>query len=329
MALCAVKLSLVLVSTQVFHTNLLYFGDDGLVARFAGTAPRPYAYRVLTDWLLRGVAASGIPRLPLRPLDAIATLAQASQHAVPAASFMQIKAYAILATLFAFGFLVFVYLASVKILNSYLWAGLATLLAALLVNAIQLQGYGQPYDYTTLFFAALLFWMITIDDNWLFSACFPAACLAKESLFLLAIVSTFVSSKGNPRLTVLVHLAFRTTVFLVIYGWERAAFSGNSGSPIYHNVGGHIHMLVEHVDINAICNVLFALVLPFYRLPFKHPALRRGLLIVPILAALYVWAGNPGEFRIVFEVLPILVISAADSLQRLVIGESQVPGARI
>ncbi len=324
---CALRLSLVLVSTQLFHTSLLYFGDDGLVSRFAGTAPRPYCYRVLTDWLLRGVTDVGLTRIRIGPLDAVVRVAQASQHAVPAASFEQIKAYGLVATLLAFGFMLLVFLAALRLLHSYFWATLTVLLASLIVNSIQLQGYSQPYDFSTLFFSALLFWLMTRENEKLFSAWFPLACLAKESLYLLVIASVFASYRRQPIRNILGHLTFRTAAFIIIYGWQRSAFAANAGAPMYHNIPGHIHMLVEHVDIYDVWSALFAFSLPFFSLPLKHPALKGGLCVLPVLGILYIWGGNPGEFRIIFELLPIVIISAMDSLKRLVMDRGNSPRA--
>ena len=62
---------------------------------------------------------------------------------------------------------------------------------------------------------------------------------------------------------------------------------------------------------------LFFLALLLYRFPEKPRALRRSMICIPVMLVLYVVGGNPGEFRIFFDIFPILLLSAMDSCRRL------------
>jgi hypothetical protein len=198
--LVSLPTSVWLVTSQLFHTNIFYFGQYGLARHLDGTVYRPFAYRILTDWVVRLVVAAHLPRIAVTHLDSVVMIACQTQHEVPAASCEQVKAYAMVATACAWGFLVSTYFAALRVFRSPLWAAMTTGLAALTVNALLLQGYGQPYDFSTLLFATLLFLAAERQRNSVFAVLLVAGCLVKESLFLFVPVYALIAYKSPFRI---------------------------------------------------------------------------------------------------------------------------------
>jgi hypothetical protein len=93
---------------------------------------------------------------------------------------------------------------------------------------------------------------------------------------------------------------------------------------MYHNISGHLRYLSDKATITAILALIFTGILLFYRLPDKPIALQRSMWILPVLLLLYVVGGNPGEFRIVFDVFPIILLPIADTLRRLVTADQPI-----
>jgi hypothetical protein len=322
--LVSLPTSVWLVTSQLFHTNIFYFGQYGLARHLDGTVYRPFAYRILTDWVVRLVVAAHLPRIAVTHLDSVVMIACQTQHEVPAASCEQVKAYAMVATACAWGFLVSTYFAALRVFRSPLWAAMTTGLAALTVNALLLQGYGQPYDFSTLLFATLLFLAAESQRNSVFAVLLVAGCLVKESLFLFVPVYALIAYKKKPLWHIASNAIVQCAIFLAVYGWERLRFQHNPGAPMYHNISGHLRYLSDKATITAILALIFTGILLFYRLPDKPIALQRSMWILPVLLLLYVVGGNPGEFRIVFDVFPIILLPIADTLRRLVTADQPI-----
>jgi uncharacterized membrane protein len=237
--------------------------------------------------------------------------------AVPAATCKQVKGYGIVAVVFASGFLIATYSAARQVIGSAFW-GVATVGAAiLLVNAAMLQESGHIYDFPALFFATLLFILAYRQRDILFTIALVLACLTKESLSLFIIAYAAISYGARPLREVLRNLSVQTALFLLIYEFERILFASNAGASMYHAIDKHFQYIRDKADISSVLSLLFLLILLYYRFPQKPLVLRRSMLCIPIMLVLYVMGGNAGEFRIFFDIFPILILPAMDSCRRL------------
>jgi hypothetical protein len=196
--LLSVPVAIWLLSAQLDHTNIFLRGEWGLASYLSGAAWLPYAYRVMTPWLVHLVIALGLPHVPMPGLDPIVLKACSHIAAVPAATCKQVKGYGIVATIFASSFLIATYLAARRFLGSAFWSVLTVGVAILFVNAILLQGSGHIYDFTSLFFATLLFMLAHRQRDALFAVILVIACLSKESLSLFIVVFALIGDGTRP-----------------------------------------------------------------------------------------------------------------------------------
>ena len=308
----------VLVSSQLFHTEMLNLGDFGLARHLDGSVHRPFAYRVLTDWLVRKGLGINLQLIIVPRLEPIVQLACKSQLASPPATCDQIRVYAIVATAFAWGYLIITYLAARKVVGGHLWGGIALAIGALSVNSLLLQRDGQPYDFVVLFFSALLFVLAERQRDIWFSCVFIIACFVKESLALFALVYVCISFHRRPLPGIALRLVLQLAAFTIIYSGERIAFRNNAGAPMYHNLSGHLQYLANTLNLSSLLALILFIFLLLYRIPDKPHVLRRGMLVLPLLFILYIAGGNPGEFRITFELFPFILLPVVDTLKRLV-----------
>jgi len=313
-------LSVVIVSSQFYHTNILYFGEYGLARHLDGTVYRPFAYRVFTDWLARGVLALHLPSYSIAYLDDVVTTTCPTQHAAPLATCDQVKAYVMVATVFAWGFLVSTYILALRVAGGRLWALATMALAALIVNSLLLQGRGQPYDCSTLFFATTLFLLAAQQRDIPFALLLIVACLTKESLVLFVPVFALIAHGQRPTRQILRNLFFQSVIFVVVYEGERTAFSHNLGASMYHNFAAHLQYIVDNTTINEVVCILISVIILLYRLPQKPAILRRSMLVLPVMLVLYFVGGQPGEFRIAVDVFPIMLLPVMDTVRRMITG---------
>ena len=311
-------LAAALVASQFFHTNTLRVDGFSLARALDGTDARPYAFRVMTGWLVKLVLLCGGARVKVPYLDAVVTMSCPRIAALTGTGCGQVHAYAIVALFCAWGFLAATYLATLRVVGGVLWGLVAVLLGALTVNAVLLQGYGHLYDFPVLFTATLLFILAVDQRDVAFLAVFAVACLVKESLAVFALVYALISMGQLGGRPVLGRLALQIAVFAAIYGWERVHFAGNIGLPFYHYGAEHVRFLLDTVRLPALLLLVLACALLLYGLPRKHPALLRAMLVLPVMVVLYFAGGNPGEFRVVFDVFPIVLLPVVDTLRRVV-----------
>jgi hypothetical protein len=310
-------LAAALVASQLFHTNTLRFDGFSLARVLHGTDARPYAFRVMTGWLVRLVLACGLQHLPLPYLDGVVAKTCPAIAAATGTACGAVKAYALVALLCAWGFLAATYVAALRVVGGVVWGLAAVLIACLTVNAILLQGYGHLYDFPVLLTATLLFLLAMDQRHAAFLAVFAIACLVKESLAIFALVYVLI---GFPRDhgRAITRFILHSLVFTAIYGWERIHFADNMGLPFYHYGARHLRYLLDTATLPAVLLLLLAIALLVYRLPSKHPALRQAMLVLPLMMIAYFAGGNPGEFRIAFDVFPILLLPVVDTMRQII-----------
>jgi hypothetical protein len=315
--LILLPIALWLVSSQLTNTNIFCCHDWGLVGYLHGTVDRPYAYRVLTVWLIRLVLALGLEHLPLPGIDMVANGPYALMQQIHAAAPKQITAYVIVATMFAVGFLATTYVTAIRFFKSAFWGVAAVILATLAVNSLMLQLSSHIYDFTVLFFSAVLFLLADRQQDRQFLAVFALACLAKETLGLFIIIFALIGYGARPLRTVVRNALVQGLIFLLVYGFEKERFADNGGSAMYHDFTNHFRYIRDNCTPAALLALLFFLNMLFYRFSEKPHTLRRSLAILPLFLLLYVVGGSPGEFRIIYDIFPVILLPVIDSCRRL------------
>jgi hypothetical protein len=81
-----------------------------------------------------------------------------------------------------------------------------------------------------------------------------------------------------------------------------------------------MRFLVQEITLSHWLMALVALVLTFYGFRDKNPVLRRScVVLLPWLAAALL-GGEKKELRVMFEVLPLILLLCMDSLVRMILG---------
>jgi hypothetical protein len=306
-----------LVSAQFYDTDIFKFQEISLIHYLDGTADRPYVYRVLSPWLVHLVRYWHLPRPAFQTLDRAVLATCAARSSTLVAACTDLQAYATMAWIFATGLLISTYLLALGIFRHAGWAYVAYIVTALTMNAFLLQGFSHIYDFAAAFFATVMFGLAIWQRDFLFPFTLVAAILAKETLFLMVIVYALIGYGVRPIPRVALNLGVQLLIFIIIYVSERIAFAANRGAPIYQNVAGHVAYIGQKGSVSALLGLAIFAILLFYRYSEKPRGLRRGLMVAPLMFALFIYGGNPGEYRILLDVFPIVILPMVHSIRQL------------
>jgi len=330
----AAYLSFKAVGNQITETNLLHEDRVNLALYLDGTADKPFVYRVLNPTLVRAAEAAGAPAL-LRalpgPLAGKLPEWCAAITVTPAATCDDLAAYVAVAGVEVFAFLLLIYAICRRLFDNPLIALFGLGFAFFGVNAVLLQKLSHLYDFGVLMWVTVL--LLCLQRGWsiAFTLLLPLAFLTKETLILYA-GGFFLADLGrrDPGRTAALFLV-QIASYVVIHGWVRLHFAGNPGLGHEYYLPVQIYFFTEQITLPLLLLLTVALLLIFHRFGEKDAALRRaGIVIVPWFV-LFLIGGVDKEVRVVFEVLPLLLLFAIDSLVRLVPGlpPSRLPPSRL
>ena len=320
------------VGNQITETNLLHEDRVSLALYLDGAAAKPFAYRLLTPALVRAAEALGAPAL-LRALPG--PLAErlpgwcAAATSVPAPTCDNIAAYVAVAGGQFFVFLLLMHAICLRLFGNPLVALFGLGFAFFGVNAVLLQRLSHVYDFGAMMMVALL--LLCLQRRWAvaFTLLLPLAFLTKETLILYA-GGFFLVNLGRMEIGRNLGLfLLQLASFVVIHGLVRAHFADNPGLGHEYYLPLQIHYFTEQITISALIQITVALVLVFHRFGEKDKMLRRVSIVILPWFVLFLIGGVEKELRVVFEVLPIVLLLTIDSLVRLVPGPpapSALPG---
>jgi len=319
----AAFLSFKAVGNQITETNLLREDRVNLALYLDGTAYKPFVYRVLNPALIRLAEDIGAPAL-LRALPG--PLAEklpgwcADVAVTPAPTCDDVAAYVAVAGAECFAFLLLIYAVCLRMFGNPLVALFGLGFAFFGVNAVLLQHLSHVYDFGVLMFVTLL--LLCLQRGWAlaFTLLLPLAFLTKETLILYAggffLAELRHRTPGRTAALFLVQLAS----FAVIHGLVRAHFADNPGLGHEYYLPQQIYFFTEQISISWLIPMTVALVLVFHRFSEKPLFLRRASIVIVPWFVLFLIGGVEKELRVIFEVLPLILLLTIDSLVRLVPG---------
>jgi hypothetical protein len=137
------------------------------------------------------------------------------------------------------------------------------------------------------------------------------AMLNKETSALLLVPFVVVFFDRLPRRRFLLLAGFQLVIVVVVRGFLLWLFEENTGFDMENHVQQQLSALSEPGYVRGsmpnllfISGVLLAGIAPFWS---KKPlSLRRSLWVVAPFAVLYLIGGSPGEFRVFYELVPIV-----------------------
>lgn len=319
------------VSNQITETNLLREDRVSLALYLDGAAAKPFAYRLLTPMLVRFAQdvlhAPDILRALPGPVAEQLPGWCAGATSSPAPSCDNVAAYVAVAGAQFFVFLLLIHAICRRLFANPLMALFGLAFAFFGVNAVLLQRLSHVYDFGVMMAVALL--LLCLQRGWTlaFTLLLPLAFLTKETLILYA-GGFFLVNLGRMAIGRNLGLfALQLLSFVVIHGLVRAHFEGNPGLGHEYYLPLQIHYFTEQITISALIQITVALVLVFYRFGEKDRMLRRVSIVILPWFVLFLIGGVQKELRVIFEVLPIMLLLTIDSLVRLVPG-MRVPGVR-
>lgn len=323
----AVFLSYKAVHNQITETLVLTDDRVSIASYIEGTVSRPFAFRVLTPTLIRVVrGVTGMDRLiPAAPgfvQDKIATIC-AKATAQPPVPCGTVMAFATTSALYFFCFLAAVWLLAMRMLgNNALVAFGCVVLSFLAVNSLILLRLSHVYDFGVLMFAALLLLCLEYRKHMLFTIILIIACLNKESSIIYLLAFFFVNLHRLPIARNIAYCAVQALAFLIVYGAVRYLFRNNPGQGVELYLFGQISFFTEKYTLAFVLWTLPLVALVFYDFPRKNETLQRASVVLLPWFALYVIGAVPREIRVIFEVLPLLLLLATDSVATLVLGRA-------
>jgi len=325
--LLACFLSYKAVSNQITETSVLSESRVSIATYLDGTVSRPFAYRVLTPILIRvmrdGVHIdSVIPSLPAFAQSKITAICEKAT-AEPPVSCGTVMSFEVVSALYFFCFLVAVWALAMRMFASNAVAAFGcVVLSYLTVNSLILLRLSHIYDFGVLMFVALLLLCLEYRRHMLFCVVLALACLNKESAIIYLLAFATVNLRRLPLQANAAYCAVQVAIFLVIYGSVRFLFRNNPGQGLELYLMPQISFFTEKYTFAFVLWTLPLVALVFYDFTHKNLTLQGASIVLLPWLALYVIGGVPREIRVIFEVLPILLLLATGSVTKLVLGDS-------
>lgn len=190
-----------------------------------------------------------------------------------------------------------------------------------LLGALTISAFNHPwqyiYDIPVLFLSAACLYAIAADKIKMYLVFFLLACFNRETiLFMVPIFALFYY--GNIRNSSLIALCAVQLVMLALVKLSLAdIYAVNRGFFLEPNLARVLMRDVlaqaSHYKMIALCVYVFLFT---YRWPEKPALLKYALLMLPFMYIGYVFHGNPGEYRVFFDLVPALVLLATHTLVR-------------
>jgi hypothetical protein len=169
-------------------------------------------------------------------------------------------------------------------------------------------GFGYIYDLPQLAFSALLALLIAKDWDGTYVTVFAVACLNKETTALFAFLYLYRHWKDADRSRVMAMTAAQVGLAVATYFGLQRFFAQNGGSAIEHYWVLQFNRLVTPNDwpgTVSVAMMVFLLAVGLYR----ADRLLRGALVLSVpFAALFLYGGWPGEYRVFLEIWPLLIV---------------------
>lgn len=312
-------------SNQITATGVLREDRVSLASYLNGTAAQPFAYRVVTPFLIKIAqdvlhAPSILQMLP-GPLATKFPQWCALATAVPVPTCDNVEAYFAVAAAYFFCFLMLVYAICLRLFaTNPVISLLAMMFAFVTVNAFLLVGLSHAYDFGVLMFATLLLLCLERGWNLAFTLILPAAFLTKETLVLYS-SAFFMVNFGRIGFTRNLVLTFtQITSFVILYGLVMLHFSGNAGGGHEYYLPDQIRFFMQEITLSQLLLAIVVLVLTFYGFRDKNPVLRRSCVVLLPWFVSAMIGGEKRELRVMFEVLPLVVLLSTDSLVQMILG---------
>jgi hypothetical protein len=317
-------LAALLTYYQLQKTEMLVNERVRLDKYLDGSAAKPFIYRVLipntvraAEWLVPEPVAAAVEASPFTkyvlPKDGVTGVRPIYFYLFGGILFAILIGYAAVSTL--------LYRSLYGPTEFSNWVGPICL--AMIVPFLTF-GFAHQYDFAVLLLMTSLLLAMSKERHVTFIVLLAIATLNKETAFL-AIVAYgcyFFDRMPIRRLAMFVGAQF--AVYVTIQVGLHTAFAANPGQSMEVWWGSNIAWLMTRTFPQVAAFLLFALLIA-YRWNDKPLLLRRSAWqLVPHLGLIF-FGAYPGELRVLYDSLPILMMLGIGSFEWLVRGDSLLP----
>ena len=291
-----------------------------------GSAHRPFVYRVLLPTLATSVTAC----VPNSIKDKIVAKWDRSRKMGVFKHYFRVESSCLFEGVLIFGFMVlsllgyalFLQKMSIEILGTQgILRHLAPLLGLLALPPFFTFGY--IYDFPVLFLSCCCFFLI-FKEYWLaYLVVFLVACFNKETTILFAVVFGAYACDRLEFKRFLVLGFLQVIIFAVVRSLLVMRFSMNPGGDIPNHLIGQLDALLVPVSYSAVVVFSVFLFLMCFMWSEKPPFLKRALWVAVPLVLLFILGGCPGEYRVFYEVLPLIILMVSHTLVALIGAENK------
>jgi hypothetical protein len=198
-----------------------------------------------------------------------------------------------------------------------LWCFVAAVLSLVTLPPFFMTGEGYIYDPLVLAFAAVLTYLIFREWHLRYLAVFALACFSKETTILFALSYLYCFRGKLPMTRLSAMMAAQIALFAGIYIGLLHIFSGNPGVLVEHYWLDQFNSMLEANSWPGLVAIMAMVLLFAIGITMAHPVLRSVFVIAVPLAALFLYGGWPREYRIFFEIWPLVVVTWTIGAYRL------------
>lgn len=188
------------------------------------------------------------------------------------------------------------------------WCVAAAALSLMTLPPFFIGSYGYIYDLPQLAFAASLVWLMSRGWNWVYLGVFAVACLNKETTMLFALLFAYYNWRKMSTAGLAAMTAAQIAIATGVYAALQYKFAANGGEPIEHYWVSQFNFLVEPNSWPGLVSVAMMVFLLAIGVRAAHRLLRGVFVMALPLAALFLYGGWPGEYRVFLEIWPLLIV---------------------
>lgn len=292
----------------------------------AGKAMKPYVYRALVP-TVAGLIVAATPSsvrgavndqlADLRGVDVVKGIMNA-RPAIKNAFANNVLYVRFIVMSLVYGCLIGYIILLYKMGDYFYPQSWAMALASPVVGLIMIPGFTYPtmyiYDFAVLFLSAACFYTMALQRWRGYLFCFFLATLNKETSFFIFVFFTlwYLPRLDTPRYIRL--WSAQAAIFLAIKTALWINFIGNAGVFLESYQDWQIGLALEGYNYRFLMVIFMMYFLLVFRWQEKPLFARYVLWLMPMMYLAYIMYGFPNEFRVFFDLFPLLVILVTHTL---------------
>ncbi len=299
--------------------------DATLRGMVSGTAGRPYVYRMLLPFCVRAAVAVTPDALENRLEVGLRKcyVGQGFVNCFRVEAGFEYEGFVLLLLMLTslIGYAVSLFLLSCELpARTHGAPHVAPVLGLLALPPFFVFGY--IYDFPVLFLVTCCLYLLVKQRFLSYLALFAVACVNKETSVVLVVAYAMFFYKVLPSRTFLKYGAIQLALFLVVklaVGW---LFRDNPGTVMIVTAEAQFATLMAGFNYSHLLLGLFLFLAIAYRWSEKSRFLKQSLWMFVPLLLLFMLGSCPGEYRVFYEVLPVVVLLTSDTLVRAIFSDS-------